>query len=60
MASDEALSLKLFVFQPVLDAEHTHRRRAIIGQLEDAAEQNRHVLEFDAGPLLDLGNDEMG
>jgi hypothetical protein len=40
VASDEALSLKLFVFQPVLDTEHTHRRRAIIGQLEDAAQQD--------------------
>jgi hypothetical protein len=59
VAPDEALPLKLLVFKPVLDPAHALGRRTVVGQLEDAAEQDRNVLELGSGPLLDLGDDEM-
>ena len=54
MTPDETLQLQSLVFEPVLDAGHLLRRRTIVGQLEDAAEQDRHVFEFGAGPRLDF------
>ena len=51
--------LEPLVLGLVLDAGQALGRRAIVGQLEDAAEQHRHVLERDAGALLDLGDHEM-
>jgi len=35
------------------------RQRAIVGQLEHAAKQDRHIFESSAGALLDFWNYEM-
>ena len=56
---DETLQLQSLVFEPVLDADHLLGRRAIVGQLEHAAKQDRHVFEFGAGAGFDLRNDLM-
>src|SRR5437868_9831950 len=53
----EALPLERFILRLVLDALQAFRGRAIVGQLEDAAQQHRHVGEFRADALLDPGND---
>jgi hypothetical protein len=50
---------ELFVFGLVLDAAQAFEGRAIVRQLEDAAQQNRYILEFDPGALFDLRNDEV-
>jgi len=37
----------------VLDAGERFGGRFVVGGLEDAAEQDRHIVEFCAGPFLD-------
>src|ERR1700691_2347410 len=56
---DEAPQFQFFVFELVFDARHAFRRRAVVRQLEDAAQQYRDVFEFSAGPLLDFRNHQM-
>jgi hypothetical protein len=59
VAPHDALPLQLLVFEPVLDAAHTFGRRTVVGELEDAAEQDGNVVELGPGALLDLGNHQM-
>src|SRR2546427_827222 len=58
--SKEAAHLELLVLRLVLDPRKTLRRRAIVGELEDAAQQNGDVLERDPGASLDLRNNQIG
>ena len=59
MPPNEALTLQCLVCRLVLDPPQALGGRAIIGQLEHAAQQHRHVLELRAGAPLDLRNDDM-
>src|SRR5437667_1798337 len=59
MPAYEAAHLEPLVFRLVLDPCQAFRRRAIVGELEDAAQQNRHVLDLDPGASLDLGNHQL-
>src|SRR5262245_35163313 len=59
MAAYEAVHLEPLVFRLVLDAGQAFRRRAIVGELEDAAQQDRHVLERHPGAPPDLRNHQM-
>ena len=52
-ALDEALGLERLKFGLVLDAGQRLGGRFVVGGLEDAAEQDRHIFEFHAGALLD-------
>src|SRR5580698_51394 len=54
---DKALQLQSLVFETVLDSRHLLGRRAIVGQLENTAKENRNVFEFGAGARFDLRND---
>ncbi|MHC2782650.1 ferredoxin-NADP reductase [Bradyrhizobium liaoningense] len=58
-ALDETLGLDRLEFALVLDAGQGLRRRLVVGRLEDAAEQDRHIFELDADPLLDRRNRQM-
>ena len=52
-APDEALGLQRVKLALVLDAGQRLGRRLVVGGLEDAAEQDRHIFEFHAGALFD-------
>ena len=52
-ALDEALGLQRVKFALVLDAGERFGGRFVVGGLEDAAEQDRHIFEFHAGALFD-------
>ena len=52
-ALQEALGLQRVEFALVLDAGERFGRRLVVGGLEDAAEQDRHIFEFHAGALFD-------
>ena len=54
---DEALHLELVVGAPMRHVGEGLRRRAIAGQLEKPAEQDRHVLEPHAGAPFDVRED---
>ena len=56
MLFDEASHLQPLVLALVLDALELHHRRLVVGQLEDAAKQNGHVIEVRAGALFDAGD----
>ena len=51
---DEAHDLQALVLQLVLDALELDHGRLVVGELEHAAEQDRHVDELGARALLDL------
>ncbi len=57
---DEALRFELLVGKLVADAGVALHRRAVVRQLEHAAEQDRHILELRAGALLDARDDRRG
>src|ERR1700738_602801 len=59
MALDEARRLEALVVGLVLDAGEALPRRPVAGQLVDAAQQHRHVLEFRTRPSLDLRDHQM-
>jgi hypothetical protein len=59
VAPDEALGFEPRVFGLVPDAGEAFGGRAIVGQLEHAAQQYRNIIEFRAGAPLDLRNDQM-
>ena len=52
-ALDEALGLQRVELALVLDAGERFGRRFVVGGLEDAAEQDRHIFELHAGALFD-------
>src|SRR5580698_7623813 len=60
MARNEALDLEPVVSELVGDVLEGDQRRLVVGRLEYAAEQNRHVDEGRAGPLLDRADGAMG
>ena len=55
-ALEEALGLERLKFALVLDAGERLGRRLVVGGLEDAAEQDRHIFELGAGALFDRRN----
>ena len=55
-ALQEALGLQRVEFALVLDAGQRFGGRLVVGGLEDAAEQDRHIFEFHAGALFDRRN----
>src|SRR5438876_9914187 len=55
-APDKTRCLQHLKFGFVLDAGKRFGGRFVAGGLEDAAEQNRDIFEFDAGPFFDRGN----
>src|SRR5208337_5560586 len=59
MPLDEAGRLQPLVLRLVLDPRQALRRRAIVGHLENAAQQHRHVLELHARALFDFRNYEV-
>src|SRR5581483_10613368 len=59
MPADEALHFKPLVLGFVSDSLEALGRRTIVGQLEDATEQDRHVVELYAGARLDFPNAQM-
>src|SRR5262249_59763907 len=52
-ALDEALGLQRHELRFILDASERLGRRSVVGGLEDAAEQDRHIFELRAGALFD-------
>src|SRR6202035_5760935 len=50
---DETLGLDRVKLALVLDAGQRFGGRSVVGGLEDAAEQHRHIVELHAGPLFD-------
>ncbi len=56
MAADEALGLHRHVVGLVSDALEIIGGRAVAGELVDAAEQRRHIIEFGRGAPLDVRN----
>src|SRR5262249_58138853 len=59
MAQDEALHLQPLVLGLVPDPREALGRRAVVRELEDAAEKDRDVLEADTRAPLELREDEM-
>src|SRR5208282_1764872 len=59
MPAYEAGHLQSFVLGLVLDAGQALRRRAIVGHLEDTAQQYRHVFELHSRALFDFRNNKM-
>src|SRR5688572_10324488 len=59
MSAYEAVHLEPLVFRLVLDADQAFCWRTIIRQLEDPAQQDRHVLELDPSALLDCRKHEV-
>src|SRR5258707_14119952 len=55
-ARDEALGFQRMKLALVLDSGQRLGRRLVVGGLEDAAEQDRHIVEFGAGALRDRRN----
>ncbi|MGY3075753.1 hypothetical protein ACVWZZ_002124 [Bradyrhizobium sp. LM6.10] len=52
VATDKSLGLQRLVFRLVLDATERVERRHVPRRLVDAAKQNRNILEFHPGALL--------
>ena len=52
----EALGFQRVEFALVLDAGERFGGRLVVGGLEDAAEQDRHILELHPGALFDRRN----
>src|SRR5204862_7763191 len=59
VALDETLGFNPLVFGLVPYASEAFGGRAVVRQLEHAAQQYRHVIEFGAGAALDVRNDQM-
>ena len=58
MLGDEALHLQMLVGTLVWNASKCFGRRAVVGQLEQATQQDRHVVELCAGAGFD-GRDQL-
>jgi hypothetical protein len=56
VAPDKALGLQRHVVGLVSDALEIVGGRAVAGELVDAAEQHRHIIEFGPGPSFDVRN----
>ena len=57
VAADEAIHLELFVFGLVADSGESSGGRLVAGRLEDAAEQDRHIVEGRSRARLDRRDD---